>query len=138
MVPRRMAIVVLIYQLSVRSFYIFAFQFLHVFKIGTTCHQVMFKTIWDSWLRVAVKLPNKARARKNTLQEREKFPKVEQRGPGSCAWLFRHRRIFDSKRRACVIHLFSSAHLTQTVPGDKALSLFSFLASIKLFRALTT
>lgn len=66
----------------------------------------MFKTIWDSWLRVVVKLPNKARARKNTLQEREKFPKVEQRGPGSCAWLRGHCRVFDSKERACVIHLF--------------------------------
>lgn len=52
------------------NLFISLFWFLLVFKTGTTCHQIMFKTISDGWLRVAVKLQDRARPRESTSWKR--------------------------------------------------------------------
>lgn len=50
--------------------------FFQVFKNGTSCHQIIFKTISNCWLRVAVKLKDKPRPRgKHTLRE-NRFQKL--------------------------------------------------------------
>ena len=84
--------------------------FFQVLKIGMTCHQIIFKTISNCWLRVVVKLKDKSKLREKHTPRERTGSKSWEKGQVGCAYFSSHVRIFwIVKERMSTSHLLCSA-----------------------------